>query len=129
MPEAYEVQNTKNLLALINAVQKNPKPNTIAYQAAQRYALLGAGHAKSDVSVFNPNDCYKGTIAVTVTASKSTLTKKSKVTELLFTIDGKLHQGGKVVKQMADRAELQFAIRDALAETEYKGVPTKYTWA
>lgn len=125
----YETQNANNLVTLIKSSMKKSE-GTIPYIAAGKFALLGAGHDPADVGRFNPQDCYKGTIGVDVkTKTSGTIKKNTTVTGLDFAIDGKLHKGGKVVKQMADRAQLEFAIRDALEGTDYSKATKRYNWA
>jgi hypothetical protein len=120
---AYKDTNKKNLQALIEFIQTKPgNANTIEYIAAGNVALLGKGHVKADLDRFNPDDCYKGKIAISIVKDK-----KDKVTKLSFTIEGKKYYGGQVTKQSGGRGELEAEIK-ASVPTNLAGIPLGYTW-
>ncbi|OQW75612.1 MAG: hypothetical protein BVN35_08150 [Proteobacteria bacterium ST_bin11] len=120
---SYEQTNKENLTALIDYVNsKQQAHNSIGYIAAGPVALLGKGHAQAVVSSFNPDDCYKGKISV------SLLKEKNTIAELTFVIIGELHKGGKIVPQTGGRGELEAAIHAALPDA-LSEVPVKYQWS
>jgi uncharacterized protein VirK/YbjX len=120
---SYQETNKKNFQALIDFIQTKPgSANSIDYIAAGRMALLGKGHAKADQDSFNPDDCYKGKISLSIAKDK-----KEKVTMLSFTIQGKKYYAGKVSEQNGGRSELETAIKAAVPTT-LASIPVGYTW-
>jgi hypothetical protein len=126
---SYEQTNATNVGHLVAGAQKKPgSHNLIEYLAVARRALLGRDHASGDVNAFSPNDCYRGTIHLAIELGKRPMIGSKSADKLVFTIVGHLHRNGQVKPQLADRAELQAAIRKALPK-KLTGEVTIFNWA
>jgi hypothetical protein len=124
---SYKDTNKVNLQALINSVQTNPGgANSLDYISARQVALLGKGHLKADKDRFSSDDCYKGTISLSLV--KTTGKKVTKVTKLSFLIEGHKHDHEKVTKQTTGRAELQSAIKAAIEGHTLAETPVEFNW-